>query len=70
MRSISITNKTYSTLKRLAENPVSGWNIKGLTGMYMIQISDVVAEKLIELGADLDSPESIEKVIEELIRNY
>ena len=66
MKLISITSKTYNLLKGLAENPISGWNIKGMNGMHVIQISDKIAEELIALGADLDSPESIEKVIEGL----
>lgn len=47
MRFISITNKTYSMLKRLAENPVSGWNIMGINGKYMIQISNEISERLV-----------------------
>jgi len=66
MKLISITGKTYNMLKKLAENPVTGWNIKGMNGKHMIQVSDEVAERLVALGADLDNPESIEKVIEAL----
>jgi len=67
---IKITKKTHVALdlQRLAPRNPEAWNLMSMDGYYIIDIDDDVVKELTRLGANLQDPKSIEKVILQKIK--
>ena len=67
---IKITRKTLNVLDLHREAPrqKGTWNVNTLDGYCLIDIDNQVATKLTKMGASLDDPKSIEKVILQTIK--
>lgn len=60
---IKITKKTKIGLMLNALGNPKGFNTEGIDGYTVIELDQDVINRLVELGADLENPESLEKVI-------
>ncbi len=65
MNFVKVTKKTHDALKLHSEPDaiLKGWDVQSTDGLFVVQFDDSAVEKLESRGANINDPDSIEKVV-------
>jgi len=60
---VKMTKATRDALKKLTMTPIDGWDDETDDGHYLIELDPMIVAGLMNIGARMDDPQSIEDVI-------
>ena len=63
MITVKMTKATRNALKKLTMTPIDGWDNMTDDGHYLIELDPMIVAGLMNIGARMDDPQSIEDVI-------
>ena len=66
MITVEVLPKTWTVILLNARGKITP--VQNLSGNYLIEIDQEVADEIVRLGGDLDNPESIHKAITSTIK--